>query len=113
EQKVISRNPRSTVGTITEIYDYLKLLFARIGKTYSPISGNLVKRHTVADVVDFIVGLNENSTILILAKVREKKDRPFQKQLELLSQQGFSRAIIDGKIQKINELDSKSLKKSS
>jgi len=113
EQKVISRNPRSTVGTITEIYDYLKLLFARIGKTYSPISGKPVKRHTVADVVDFIAGLRENSTILILARVSEKKDRPFQKQLDLLSQQGFSRAIIDGKIQKINELDAKSLKKSS
>ncbi|MGZ3884884.1 MAG: excinuclease ABC subunit UvrA, partial [Bacteroidia bacterium] len=57
EQKVISRNPRSTVGTTTEIYDYLKLLFARVGKTYSPVSGKLVKRHNVSDVVDFITKL--------------------------------------------------------
>ena len=89
EQKVISRNPRSTVGTTTEIYDYLKLLFARIGKTYSPISGKQVKRETVSDVVNFISELKSESKILILSKITESKDRSFQKQLELLSQQGF------------------------
>jgi len=113
EQKVISRNPRSTVGTITEIYDYFKLLFARVGKTYSPISGKLVKRHTVSDVVNFINELKEGSKVLLLSKVSEKKDRPYQKQLDLLSQQGFSRAVIDNKIEKINEIDFKKIKKST
>jgi len=111
EQKVISRNPRSTVGTITEIYDYFKLLFARVGKTYSPISGKEVKRHTVTDVVNFILELKPESKILILAKVIEKKDRTLQKQLELLSQQGFSRVVINASIQKISEIDFKKVKK--
>lgn len=113
EQKVISRNPRSTVGTITEIYDYFKLFFARVGKTYSPVSGNQVKRQTVTDVVDFINLQTEGSKILVLSKVFEKKDRPFSKQLDLLSQQGFSRAVVNGKVQKINEIDFKTVKKTS
>ena len=104
EQKVISRNPRSTVGTITEIYDYFKLLFARVGKTYSPISGKQVKRQTVTDVVNFVAALKADSKVLILSKVSEAKDRPYQKQLELLSQQGFSRAVINGEIKKISEI---------
>lgn len=108
EQKVISRNPRSTVGTITEIYDYFKLLFARVGKTYSPLSGKQVKRETVTDVVNFITRLKPESRVLILSRVFEKKDRPFQKQLQLLEQQGFSRAIINDKIQRINEIDPES-----
>jgi excinuclease ABC subunit A len=113
EQKVISRNPRSTVGTITEIYDYFKLLFARVGKTYSPVSGKQVKRETVSDVVNFINELKPESKVLILSKVYEKKDRPFAKQLDLLAQQGFSRAIINDKIQRINEIDFKTVKKTS
>jgi excinuclease ABC subunit A len=113
EQKVISRNPRSTVGTITEIYDYFKLLFARIGKTYSPVSGKQVKRHTVSDAVNFINALPAGSKILLVARVNEKKDRSFQKQLDLLSQQGFSRAIVNGRIQKIADVDWKGLKKNS
>src|SRR5687768_2284369 len=111
EQKVISRNPRSTVGTITEIYDYLKLLYARVGKTYSPVSGREVKRQTVSDVVDFIGDLPADTRVLVIARVKEKKDRNFAKQLDLLSQQGFSRAIIDGKVQRIGEVDPKLLKK--
>src|SRR5689334_14967255 len=99
EQKVISRNPRSTVGTITEIYDYFELLFARVGKTYSPVSGKQVKRHSVSDVVNFIAEQKAEMKLLVLSKVYEKKDRPFQKQLDLLSQQGFSRAIVNDKIQ--------------
>jgi excinuclease ABC subunit A len=111
EQKVISRNPRSTVGTITEIYDYFKLLFARVGKTYSPISGKQVKRHTVTDVVNFILELNPESKILVLTKIIEKKDRPLPKQLDLLLQQGFARVVINSNIQKINEVDLKKVKK--
>lgn len=113
EQKVISRNPRSTVGTITEIYDYFKLLFARVGKTYSPVSGNQVKRDTVSDVMAYITGLPVDSKILLISKVIEKKDRTFQKQLDLLSQQGFSRTVIDGTIQKISDIDFKKVKKNS
>ncbi|MES2678758.1 MAG: excinuclease ABC subunit UvrA [Bacteroidota bacterium] len=113
EQKVISRNPRSTVGTITEIYDYFKLLFARVGKTYSPVSGRQVKRDTVSDVVNFINDLATGSKILVLAKVREVKDRSIQKQFELLSQQGFSRAIINDQVQRIGEIDYKTVKKAS
>lgn len=113
EQKVISRNPRSTVGTITEIYDYFKLLFSRVGRTYSPISGKQVRRHTVSDVVNFILSLTEGSRLFILSKVSEKKDRSFQKQLQLLEQQGFSRALIDGKIFRINEIDYKNVSKKS
>jgi len=113
EQKVISRNPRSTVGTITEIYDYFKLLFARVGKTYSPVSGRQVKRQTVSDVVNFLSELPVETKVLLLSKVTELKDRPFKKQLDLLSQQGFSRAVTDGKIQKINEIDFKTIKKNS
>ncbi len=113
EQKVISRNPRSTVGTITEIYDYFKLLFARVGKTYSPVSGKQVKRNTVTDVVNYITGLEAGARVLVLARVFEKKDRPFAKQLDLLSQQGFSRAVVNGSIQRIGEIDPKTLKKSA
>ena len=113
EQKVISRNPRSTVGTITEVYDYLKLLFARIGKTYSPISGEQVKRHTISDVTDFVKGLAGSSKVLLLAPLYEKKDRTLAKQLDLLSQQGFTRALVDEQTIKIAELNEKSIKKNS
>lgn len=111
EQKVISRNPRSTVGTVTEIYDYLKLLFARIGKTYSPVSGKLVKRHKVSDVVDFVMDQEADGKALIVVKLKEKKDRTLAKQLELLNQQGFSRVMIGAEVKKIAELDLKKIKK--
>jgi excinuclease ABC subunit A len=111
EQKVVSRNPRSTVGTVTEIYDYLKLLFARIGKTYSPVSGKLVKRHKISDVVDFIMDQKPETKALITVKLADKKDRTVSKQLELLNQQGFSRVIINDEIKKISDLDLKKIKK--
>lgn len=96
EQKVISRNPRSTVGTTTEIYDYLKLLFARIGRTYSPVSGKEVKRDTPEDVLAHIKSAPAGARYLITSAVRQKDDRTARKQLEILLQQGFSR-IWDGK----------------
>ncbi len=113
EQKVVSRNPRSTVGTVTEIYDYLKLLFARIGKTYSPVSGKLVMRHRVSDVVDFVMSKEAESKVLIIVKLKEKKDRTIAKQLELLNQAGFSRVITDNGIEKITEIDLKKIKKNA
>ena len=100
EQKTTTNNPRSTIGTSTEIYDYLKLLFARIGKTYSPVSGKEVKRHQVSDVVDFITQQKEKTTIVILAKYTHKDANV----LTALSQQGFSRVYFDGEIYKINTL---------
>ncbi len=111
EQKVISRNPRSTVGTITEIYDYLKLLFARIGKTYSPVSGKIVKRDTVSDVVDFVSTLTNETKCLILSKLVVPKDRDLAKHLELLNQQGFARILVNEQIVKITEFDAKKSKK--
>ena len=100
EQKTTTKNSRSTIGTSTEIYDYLKLLFARIGKTYSPVSGKEVKRHQVSDVIDFVTQQKEGSTIVILAKYT-KKDTDI---LTTLSQQGFSRVYFDEEIHKIKTL---------
>jgi excinuclease ABC subunit A len=102
EQKVNTRNPRSTVGTSTEIYDYLKLLFARIGKTYSPISGELVKRHTITDVVESIVQQKAGTKVFILTSFNPKRD--VEKQLELYLAQGFSRVIVKNEMQRIDEL---------
>jgi len=104
EQKVISRNPRSTVGTSTEIYEYLKLLFARIGKTYSPVSGKQVKRHTVSNVTDFVLSLKENSKLIILSPLKLKQNSTLKEQLNILIQQGFSRVFINNDIIKIDEV---------
>ncbi len=104
EQKVTSRTSRSTVGTTTEIYDYMKLLFARVGKTFSPVSGREVKRNTVEDVVNFIMQQKEEEGFLILATiVFEKKTEP-KKKLEILIQQGFSRMVVNGEVKKIEEV---------
>jgi excinuclease ABC subunit A len=111
EQKVISRNPRSTVGTITEIYDYLKLLYARVGKTYSPISGKQVKRDSISDVVDFVNTLSNETKCLVLSKLVVPKDRDLKKHLELLNQQGFARILVNNQIIKITEFDAKKVKK--
>lgn len=104
EQKVNSTNPRSTVGTTTEIYDYLKLLFARIGKTYSPISNREVKKHSVSDVTDFIKTLDEGEKLLLLAPIHLNK-RSFKEQLNILQQQGFSRIYINEKVERIDQVD--------
>jgi len=91
EQKVNTRNPRSTVGTTTEIYDYLKLLYARIGRTISPISGEEVKRDSVSDVVDFILSLTEKTKLMIMAPLIQNPDRTAKQEMTILIQQGFSR----------------------
>lgn len=104
QQKVISSNPRSTVGTTTEIYDYLKLLYARIGKTYSPISGELVKKDSVTDVIEFIKGFNSEDKFLVLAPLHVHEDRSFTEHLNILQQQGFSRLEVDGNPVKIEDL---------
>ncbi|MDO5656486.1 MAG: excinuclease ABC subunit UvrA [Flavobacteriaceae bacterium] len=104
EQKVNSVNPRSTVGTTTEIYDYLKLLYARIGKTYSPISGNLVKKDSVSDVIDYFQKLPVGSTAILGTPLFIPADRSFKQHLEILQQQGFQRVEVIGKTQKIEDL---------
>ncbi|MBO6533402.1 MAG: excinuclease ABC subunit UvrA [Muricauda sp.] len=103
EQKVNSTNPRSTVGTTTEIYDYLKLLYARIGKTISPISGKEVKKHTVTDVINHIKGLNEREKLLLLAPITISEDRETLKSLELFSKQGYARIKYNGEVIRIDE----------
>lgn len=104
EQKVNSRNPRSTVGTSTEIYEYIKLLYARIGKTYSPVSGSLVKRDSVTDVCDFLIKLPEESKSTILCSLLLKHNRSLQSQLTILNQQGFSRVMKNGEVFRIEEI---------
>lgn len=104
EQKVNTRNPRSTVGTTTEIYDYLKLLFARIGKTYSPVSGKEVKRDTVTDVVDAINELPAGTRIMVACPLHVKKGRKLFDELALLLSKGFARILIDGEVRFIEEI---------
>ncbi|MDX5436419.1 MAG: excinuclease ABC subunit UvrA [Pontibacter sp.] len=104
EQKVSIKNNRSTVGTSTEIYDYLKLLYARIGKTYSPVSGEVVQKDTVADVVDFIFSLEDEARVMILAPLHLHKDRTLAKELDLLLQKGYSRIYAAGQVYFIEEL---------
>ncbi len=103
EQKVISRNPRSTVGTTTEVYDYLKVLYARIGKTYSPLSGKEVKRHELKDVVHYVASLPKENRILIKCPLH-LYGRTFEEQLNVLEQQGYARISIDGHVQRISEV---------
>jgi excinuclease ABC subunit A len=109
EQKVNTSNPRSTVGTSTEIYDYLKLLYARIGRTYSPISGKEVKKQSVSDVVNYVLSFDEATTVHILSPIILPEDRTLKEQLDIFNNQGITRLEIQGKITKIAELDPKSL----
>lgn len=104
EQKVITRTPRSTVGSMTELYDYLRLLFARAGRTYSPVSGQLVKKHEVADVVDYISRLPTGSKVQILVPFRQHANRKPLEELNILMQKGFSRLYKDGGLVRIEEL---------
>ncbi len=103
EQKANTRNPRSTVGTTTEIYDYLKLLFARVGKTYSPISGELVSRDSVSDVVDVIVDLPQGERFMIAAPLVRQNGRSLKDELELLLQKGYTRLLVNHKAEYIEE----------
>lgn len=106
EQKVTSRTSRSTVGTTTEIYDYLKLLFARVGKTFSPISGKEVKRHRVEDVIEVIFKHEETERLYILSRVDLKKEKDPKKRLSILEQQGFTRMKLNDEVMKISDISS-------
>ena len=105
EQKVNSTNPRSTVGTTTEIYDYLKLLFARIGKTYSPESGNEVKKDTVTDVIKYIKKFNEGEKLLLLSPIHLEEGREMIEKLKVLNQQGYSRIKLNNEVIRIDSLN--------
>ncbi len=103
EQKVNSTNPRSTVGTTTEIYDYLKLLYARIGKTYSPISGKEVIKNTVSDVIDYVKKSEEGTKMLLTAPIYVEEGRTLEEKLKVLQQQGYARIKIKDTVHRIDE----------
>mgnify|MGYP003279049853 FL=1 len=107
EQKVSSRNPRSTVGTSTEIYEYLRLLYARIGRTFSPISGEEVKKHSTEDIVNCMLGYPEGTRYTVLAPILLREDRTMKQQLDIDMKQGFNRLEVNGKMIRIDEYEPK------
>ncbi|QMW02315.1 excinuclease ABC subunit UvrA [Spirosoma foliorum] len=104
EQKVSTRNPRSTVGTSTEIYDYLKLLFGRAGVTYSPISGHEVRKDTVTDVVNYMYGYEAGQRVMIMAPLRVREGRTLAYELNILLQKGYTRIVADGNVLQIEDV---------
>ena len=104
EQRVNTRNPRSTVGTSTEIYEYMRLLYARVGKTISPISGEKVKRHYVHDVVEKMQEYREGTRLAVLARVQLRNGRTASEQLEILMKEGFTRVDVGEQFYRIEEL---------
>ena len=104
EQKVSTRNPRSTVGTSTEIYDYLKLLFARVGITFSPISGHEVRKDTVTDVVNFMYSFEAGQRVMIMAPLRVREGRTLEYELNILLQKGYTRVVANGQVMQIEEV---------
>ena len=113
EQKVNSTNPRSTVGTSTEIYDYIKLLYARIGSTFSPISGKEVKKDTVSDVINFVKKFHERTKLLLLAPIAIDKDRDLKTVLQVLEQQGYARLKWNDSVYKIADFPQEEFKNES
>ena len=104
EQKVSSRNPRSTVGTSTEIYEYLRLLFARVGKTYSPVTGQLVKKHDTEDIVACMRSYSTGTRFTVLAPLMIRDGRTLEEQLTICLQQGFARVEVKGEVMRIEEV---------
>lgn len=107
EQKVISNNPRSTVGTVTEIFDYLKVLYARIGKTYSPTTGKEIKKHSVTDVVNYVNLFEANERFMVLSPWIIQEGRTVKKSIEILISQGYSKVLIDNESYNLDELTDK------
>lgn len=104
-QRVNNSNPRSTVGTQTEVYEYLKLLFARVGHTFSPVSGVEVRRHSVSDVVDYVMSLSEDSKVMVLSPLLDSKERPLRQQLDTLAREGYQRVMVKGTVVRIDDLE--------
>ena len=107
EQKVSSRNPRSTVGTSTEIYEYLRLLYARVGRTFSPVSGQEVKKHSTEDIVNCMLQQPEGTRYTVLAPILLREGRTLQQQLEIDMKQGFNRLEVNGEMVRIDEYQPK------
>ena len=105
EQKVIARNPRSTVGTSTEIYDYLRLLYARIGRTYSPISGQEVKKHSTEDIVSCIQQYQKGTKFVVMAPIHPVEGRTMEKQLQMYVQNGYARIFANGEFLRIEDYE--------
>lgn len=103
EQKVTARNPRSTVGTTTEIYEYLRLLFARIGKTISPVSGQIVKKNSVDDIIQCANSYSEGTRFMILSPILIANNRTFRQQLDIYIKEGYSRILVDGNVERIDD----------
>ena len=103
EQKVTSRNPRSTVGTSTEIYEYLRLLFARVGHTFSPVSGKEVKRHTTEDAVQCMLSQPEGTKLMVMCPITLPEGRTLEQQLEMYRKSGFARVLVNGEVVSIEE----------
>ena len=103
EQKVNTRNPRSTVGTTTEIYDYIKLLYARIGRTYSPVSGKEVRKHSVQDVINNIMMRKEGERILLTVAIDFKDKKELEQRLQLLEQNGFTRVLVGAQVERLGK----------
>ena len=103
EQKVISRNPRSTVGTTTEIYEYLRLLYARIGRTYSPISGQEVKKHSTEDVVRKVLEYSKGTRFVVMAPILLSQERTLEQQLKAYILEGYARIYAEGDFVRIDD----------
>ena len=103
EQKVISRNPRSTVGTTTEIYEYLRLLYARIGRTFSPISGQEVKKHSTEDIIRCLQQYQKGTKFVVMAPIRPVEGRTLEKQLKTYLQNGYARMAVNGQVERIDD----------
>lgn len=103
EQKVVSRNPRSTVGTTTEIYEYLRLLFTRIGKTFSPISGQEVKKHSTEDIINCVLSYSIGTKFVVMTPLHIHNERDICSQLQMYIKQGYSRLFLDGEFKRIEE----------
>ena len=113
EQKVISRNPRSTVGTSTEIYEYLRLLFARIGRTYSPVSGEEVKKHSTEDVVQKVLEFSKGTKFAVMSPIRLREGRTLEQQLKTYLLEGYTRIYVNGDFQRIDDYPEKTSSTSS
>ena len=105
EQKVTSRNPRSTVGTSTEIYEYLRLLFARVGRTFSPVSGKEVKRHTTEDAVECMLSKPEGTKLMVMCPIALPEGRTLEQQLEMYRKSGFARVLVEDEVVRIEEVN--------